>query len=74
MSKYPECERCKDEHTSICKTCLPVDPVEITREDAIEYFIEQNELFKKRLGEKARIITEYRMNYLAIMALEKMEP
>lgn len=72
MAKYPKCERCPDEDTNKCTSCnqdrLP-DPVEITIEKAIKYFTEENKNYENVLGKRAEIITEYRMNLLAIDAL-----
>lgn len=69
------CERCPDEHTSRCETCnpeKPKDPEEITREKAINYFMEENKRYEDMLGDRVKQHEEYRMNALAIDALLKV--
>lgn len=74
MSKYEICERCPDEHTRKCDNCNPSrQQDQITYADAIKYFKEENVRYENLLGEKAKILPEYRTNLLAIEALKKIE-
>jgi hypothetical protein len=73
MARYPQCERCRDEHTRRCDICNPdKQPEEITIENAIEYFEEENERYEGMLGDRVNLLEEYRINILAIEALKKV--
>jgi hypothetical protein len=74
MGRYPRCERCRDEHTNKCATCNPdiQQGLEIvTVDDAIEFFIEENEGLKNTAGERVKLTKEYRINQMAIEALKE---
>ena len=75
MARYPKCERCPHEDTSRCDTCLPEkpkEPDEITIEKAIKYFEEENEGYENTLGDRVKILPEYRINLMVIEALKKV--
>ncbi|MDD3173597.1 MAG: hypothetical protein PHF63_08055 [Herbinix sp.] len=72
--KSKKCERCPDEDTNKCITCNPDKPterIEITIEEAIEYFNEENERYESMLRNQVNLVMEYRINLLAIEALQE---
>jgi CCR4-NOT transcriptional regulation complex NOT5 subunit len=72
MTKYPRCERCKYEDTDKCETCSKkLELSEITPEDAIEYFQEDNDYLERRIGEEAKSFKEYRIRKMAIDAIRE---
>lgn len=76
MNNCNKRERCPYEDTERCITCNPdkhPDPVEITLEKAIDYFIEENEGLRNTAGERVKDTIEYRINQLAIQALQEKQ-
>ncbi|MDF2609060.1 MAG: hypothetical protein K0R92_534 [Lachnospiraceae bacterium] len=66
-------DRCPDEDTIKCDTCnkgAKLEPVKLDTKDAIEYLKEANEYYDRVLGDKAKQLKEYRVNQMAIKALE----
>lgn len=50
---------------------MGVEPVIVGTNEAIKYFKEENETYENMLGDNAKLLIEYRVNQLAIKALEE---
>ena len=69
--RQAKCERCPNEHTKECDTCYPVELSKVGIEEAIKYLREENEAHENALGDRAKELFEYRINKIAIEALEE---
>jgi hypothetical protein len=65
--------RCPDEDTDKCISCkdTKLKLAKVGIREAIEYFKDENNTYEHMMGDKAKICIEYRVNQLAIEALEE---
>ena len=74
--KSEKCIKCKYEDTDRCSSCHTIRQQEIEDTSivrAIEYLVEENTLYRERLGEMAIHLEKYRVNMMAIEALRRLQ-